>query len=302
MFKAIAKLNFGTIIKNISLATVLVLGLSQTAKADESKSYGDFRVSCDPAINRDSKLSCSFNNQLVESNREEVTEVAQGNRGRRRKSTVDGYYAGFSLGLISPSGGLNFDFDDIEGAEGIPGIDYDTGFSGSIFGGIKFSEIISAELEFLLGFGSGDTDGFNDGFQDTIIDPIAELADISGDFEIDSDYSIFALYASPRFDLPISNKFSVFISPGIGLAQTNVNVETTSDLNISGIDDPVIDEFNTTFAGANLDADDSTTGFSFKIKAGAEYSITNNIDVFGQASYVTLPVDEERGGGGVLII
>ena len=296
MIQAAFKSQLGIIVKNISLAAVLVLGLSQTAKADEANKHQDLRISCDPAINQDSRLNCSFNNLPPEVEQNADT-VAQGGRGRRRKSKVQGYYGGFSLGIISPSGGINS--SDTPGLEDISEIDYSTGFAGSVFGGIKFNKSIAAELEFLLGLGSGDTDGFNDDFQ-AAFQPLRDLADntpgldVDGDFEIDADYSAFAIYASPRFDLPVSDKFSVFISPGIGLSQTNVNVETDSDLNISStVQDDDIDEANAVFEQANFDVDESTTGVSFKIKGGAQFQISNGIAIFGQASYVTLPVSDD---------
>lgn len=304
MIKAIAKSNLGIILKNLSLAAVLVLGLSQTARANESEKYQDLRIACDPAINQDSKLNCSFNELLGESDRVETVEVAQGRRGRRRKSKVQGYYGGFSLGAMFPSGEVDLNTDILSN---LPEVDFNTGFAGSVFGGIKFSKNIAAELEFLAGFGSGDSDDFDEEIR-TRVAGLREIAgnapgafNVNGDFESSEiDYSAFALYASPRFDLPISNRLSVYISPGIGLSQTNVNYEADGDLSVSlatpsgnaeadASFNATADEFNE--LTDDTDRDSSQTGISFRIKAGAEFQISNSIEIFGQVQYVTLPTE-----------
>jgi opacity protein-like surface antigen len=303
MIPAIARSKLGIIFKNASIAAALVFGLAQTAQADQNNNYQDLYIACNPAIDQASKLSCSFNLQPTEIKQGSDTEIAQGTRGRRRKSKVDGYYGGFSLGAISPSGGIEVIGDPtLPGLEDPSDIDYSTGFAGSIFGGVKFNEIIAAELEFLLGLGSGDTDGFNSEFQDfisSVRDSIEGTdVDLTGGLEAESDYSAFAIYASPRFNLPISEKFSVFISPGVGLSQTNINLKTETDLSFSGEGVPddlqgQFDQFDQQVAAANLDVDQSTTGISFKVKAGAEFQISDSIEIFGQASYVTLPVNDD---------
>lgn len=305
MIKAIAQSHLGIILKNISLAAVLVLGLSQTAKADEANKHQDLRVSCNPTVNQASKLNCSFNTLPPEVEQNADT-VAQGNRGRRRKSKVQGYYGGFSLGAIIPSGGVSFSNSEL--ISGLSDIDFSTGFAGSAFGGIKFSQNFGAELEFLLGIGSGDSDDFDQSFDD-LYDPIREIANQSaglltaeGDLTAEVDYSAFAFYVSPRFELPISNKFKVFVSPGVGISQTNVDYEANSDASVgrtassgdAATDaefDQTADDFNTLLANANSDRDSSQTGFSFKINAGAAYQISNAIEIFGQVRYVTLPTE-----------
>jgi opacity protein-like surface antigen len=303
MIPAIAKSKLGIIFKNASIAAALVFGLSQTAQADQTNNYQDLYIACNPAIDQASKLSCSFNLQPTEVKQGSDTQIAQGTRGRRRKSKVDGYYGGFSLGAISPSGGIDVIGDPtVPGLEDPSDIDYSTGFAGSIFGGVKFNEMIAAELEFLLGLGSGDTDGVNNDYQDffgSLSDSLEGTGvDLTGDFEAESDYSAFAIYASPRFDLPISEKFSVFISPGVGLSQTNINLKTETDLSFSGEGVPddlqeQFDQFDQQVAAANQEIDESTTGISFKIKAGAEFQISDTIEIFGQATYVTLPVKDD---------
>lgn len=299
--KSNLKSNLNIVFKNISIAAVLFFGLTQTAKAEPNNNHQDLYVSCKPAIAQSTKLNCSFNPQSTEITQGTETQIAQGTRGRKRKSKVDGYYGGFSVGIINPSGGIETSGDPtVPGLEDVSDVEYDTGFAGSIFGGIKFSEIIGAELEFLLGLGKGDTDGFNSDLQDSI-NSIRDLAEqtpgvnFSGDIEAESDYSAFAIYASPRFDLPVSRKFSLFITPGIGLSQTNVNAKVESDLSISGENVTSEDEEALAEAvqEANQEIDQSTTGISFKLKAGAEYQLSDSIEIFGQASYVTLAVNDD---------
>ena len=321
---AIANFRLGTILKNLSLAAVLAIGLAQTAKADETNKHQNLRIACDPAINQNSRLNCSFNN-LTEMNED---TVAQGSRGRRRKSKVQGYYGGFSLGIISPSGGL--ELTPTDGLDISSTIDYSTGFAGGVFGGINFSEKIGAELEFLIGTGSGDADDFNQEYGQEFIDPlfqtfaddlinqaIAETPEAenlpdgalditaAGGYELEADYTIFALYASPRFNLPVSDKFKVFVSPGIGIAQTNVTTEVnfSPDLEFSSnlLTPEQLDEVNSE-ARRGLEEEDiesnevdlSQTGISFQIKAGAEYQISNSINVFGQFRYATLPTEDSN--------
>ena len=321
MIQAAFKSQLGIIVKNISLAAVLVLGLSQTAKADEANKHQDLRISCDPAINQDSRLNCSFNNLPPEVEQNADT-VAQGGRGRRRKSKVQGYYGGFALGAMFPTGGLELITDD--SVDISSDIDYGTGFAGSVFGGIKFTEKFGAELEFLIGAGGGDTDDFSSEFSQELLDPtlqtvfddeidqdpdLADLPDgaldvaISSGYELDVDYTVFALYASPRFDLPISKKFTVFVSPGIGISQTNITTEENFDLDAevdsNVFSDEQLESFNEeidSFANDNpvepTEVDLSKTGISFQIKAGAEYQISNAIEIFGQVRYTTLPTED----------
>ena len=329
MIKAIAQSQLGIIVKNISLAAVLVLGLSQTAKADEANKHQDLRISCDPAINQDSRLNCSFNN-LPPEVEQNADIVAQGGRGRRRKSKVQGYYGGFALGAMFPTGGLEpipetitpdtqalldaFDIDPTIDST----IDYSTGFAGSVFGGIKFTEKLGAELEFMIGTGGGDSDNFNEEFEQLLTDAFeagfngaaeADGQDVrlnaSAEYELDVDYTVFALYASPRFDLPVSNKLTVFVSPGIGLSQTNVSTTNNIEIGAELVDDDLpqeeLDAANDLLTGELEQAqgdeeaqevDLSKTGITFRIKAGAEYQISDTIGIFGQASYVTLPTED----------
>jgi opacity protein-like surface antigen len=268
MITAIAKSKLGIIFKNVSIAAILVFGLAETAKADQTNNYQDLYVACDPAINQASDLNCSFNPQPTEIKQGDDTEIAQGTRGRRRKSKVDGYYGGFSGGIGFAGGSAATEEEEASfstlGA-GDTG-EYTNSFDGSLFGGIKFNKNISADLEFFLALGGLETESFQNLLDDR---------EVAGNVE--GDFSAFALYASPRFELPITgdDKLSLYVSPGIGLSQANVN------LTIEGSD------------GFDDDTDESQTGISFQVKGGAEYQISDTIDIFAQARFNTLPTGED---------
>jgi opacity protein-like surface antigen len=261
------KSNLGIIFKNASIAGALVFGLAQTAQADQNNKYQDLNISCNPAIDQTSQLNCSFNPQPTEIKQGDDTEIAQGTRGRRRKSKVDGYYGGFSGGIGFAGGSSateeeqaafsSFDVGDTG--------EYTNSFDGSLFGGIKFSQNISADLEFFLALGGLETEKVENLFRDN-----------GAEGNVEGDFSAVALYANPRFELPITgdDKLSLYISPGIGLSQTNVNLKIEG---LSSVDVP--DE----------DTDESQTGISFQVKGGAEYQISDTMDIFAQARYVTLP-------------
>ena len=296
------------IAKNTTLAVAIVCGFSLSAKAEDIKTYETLQVSCNPFASNSVNSQCSSNSS-VESEADLIAQNRRG-RGRRRKSKVQGYYAGFSLGAgfpsgevsISESGELTLGDNNIS-----TNFDFDPGINGSVFGGLNFNKNLGAELEFLLGFGSADTDDFNQGVDDAFGDLREQSAqfqaiDFTGGIETDVDYSAFALYASPKFNLPISNRFNLFLSPGIGLSQTNVNYEADSDLRFArtqGTGDPELDaeldsleaEFDGLNDEINTDRDSSKTGISFQIKAGASFQISETIGLFGQLRYVTLPTE-----------
>ena len=285
------------IAKNTTLAMAVAFGFSLSAKAEDIKTYETLQIPCNHSARDSINIQCNSNSS-VES---ESKTIAQTRRGRRRKSKVQNYYGGFSLGVGFPSGEITLPSEETE-------IEFSTGFAGSVFGGVKLNKNFGAELEFALGLGNADADDFNQSINDEL-DSIRELAasipdtvSVNGDFEADADYSTFALYLSPRFDLPISERFGIFVSPGIGLSQTNVNYEVDSDVSVNRTGssgnpeldaefDETADEFNNTFEELNTDRDSSRTGVSFQIKAGASYQISNTIGIFGQVRYVTLPTE-----------
>ena len=271
MLAPILKSNIAKITKNITLAMAIVLGFSLSTKAEETQTYETLEISCNPFLSYGLNSECDLN-LAVES---ETDLVAQTRRGRRRKSKVQGYYGGFSLGVGFPSGELDFgDIPDIEFSDP----EYDTTFLGSLFGGIKFTKSISADLEFLLALGGVDSDSLENGFND-----FAAASGVEGSLSTDGDFSAFAFYINPRFELPLSKSgnFNVYITPGIGLSQTNVNFEAVSNF-------PALGDQN-----LNIDQDASRTGVTFQIKGGASIALSDTIGAFAQARYTTLPTDDD---------
>ncbi len=251
--------------QNATLAVAVVLGFSVSAKAEDVKTYETLQVSCNPFSDSELNAQCASNLSI----QSQETQVAQARRRpRKRKSKVAGYYGGFSLGVGFPDGGV--EVTNSEGTE-FPTPEYDTGFAGSIFGGISFTKNLSADIELLLGIGNLDTDELNDFVNEGNFD-------IVGEYEADGDYSAFAFYINPRFELPLteSGSFSLYASPGIGISQTNVNFNAEDE----GVEN-------------TRDIDDSSTGFTYQIKGGVTVAISETIGVFGQLRYASLPTDED---------
>lgn len=248
MFKTIFKGNFGAVAQNTALAIAILLGLSQGAKAEDIKPKETIEVSCNPFAIDVSDSQCDSNSSIEP----EPEQIAQ-RRGRRRKSRVEGYYAGGSLGVFFPN--------DIEDEE------TNNAFGGSIFGGIRFSRYFSADIEAFGAFGD-----FEDATDD---DPNTE--------DVELDYSAIGFYINPRAELPlfqIAGSFaSIYISPGIGISQSNISVDFNTPLNQGA-----------TFEISEIDA--TQLGFSFQIKGGVKVPISRTINVFGQVRYATLPTDD----------
>ena len=96
-------------------------------------------------------------------------------------------------------------------------------------------------------------------------------------YESDGDYSALAVYINPRLELPLTDNggFNLYLSPGIGIAQTNVNFNAEDDL------------------GVLADRDNSDTGFAYQVKGGASYSFNRRTGVFGQLRYASIATDED---------
>jgi opacity protein-like surface antigen len=264
VFKSISNRNLWMIARNATLAVVLALSFALDTKAEDIKTDESIQVSCNPFTSNDITAQCNSNLNV-----EPEQDLIAQRRGRKRKSKVDGYYGGFSIGIGFGSGEIDLG----EGAEDFTNPEYSTSFVGSFFEGIKFNKNLSADLEFLLVFGGADSDALDNEFNE-----FARQNNTEANFETDSSYSTFALYFNPRFELPLSESgsFNLYVSPGIGLSQTNVSFEFTSDI-------PDVEDEKT---------DASDTGITFQIKGGASIAITETIQAFAQARYLTLPTDE----------
>ena len=177
--------------------------------------------------------------------------VAQRRRTRSSRSanqkTIQGYYAGISGGaFLSP--------DPLGGQ-----IDLNTGYGGSVFGGVKFPKNLSAEAEFLFAFGGVDSTG-----------------DLSG-LQFDGDYNSLGLMVNGRYDFILSdeNNFSLFVSPGIGFIRASQNVDLSSgDEEFAGL-------------GTLSSLDTSTTTLGFQLKAGASIPFNERLRGLAQGRYIT---------------
>ncbi len=250
------------IVKNILLASIFTLCIPVTAQAqnvqNNTESYENRKVSCDSTNqaecdayqeqrqrridngvdsreqqidNQVDNLDNEVDNQVDNLDNEvDNLVVPQRTRRTRRASTdkIKSYYAGFSGGVFIPDGGLNL------------------GFGGSVFGGGMFTENIGADLEFLVAFG-----GLDDG-------------DFDGVSNVDGNYSLLGFYLNPRYEIPFADNYKVFISPGIGLLRTNINID----------DGP----------GSNLDGGD--TDFDVQVKGGLTFPIGESNEGFGQVRLV----------------
>lgn len=122
-------------------------------------------------------------------------EVAQRTRRTRSRRSDNKFYAGANIGLFFP-------FDD--------GADVGFGFP-SVFGGYKFNQYVSADVEFFNYLGGTETD--------------------------DLGYFTFGFMANARFTYPFSqesNSIYAFASPGIGYGRSNPTGDVADDFNLDG--------------------------------------------------------------------
>ncbi|MGD1920976.1 MAG: outer membrane beta-barrel protein [Pleurocapsa sp.] len=264
MFKPISKPKLWIIAQNAISAMAVVLGFSFSATAEDIKTYETLQVSCS-SFTSNNLDQCDSSYSLSAESENQTVAQSRRIRGGRSKGNVDGYYGGFSIGVGLANGGLGFNNVD-------PDIEYANSFVGCIFGGIKFSRNFSADIEFTLVQGGLDSDEFDDFVNE---DP-NDIFNIVNQ-ESDGDYSALAVYINPKFELPLtaSDSFNLYISPGIGIAQTNVNFNSGDDI------------------GDLFDSDFSNTGLAYQVKGGASYSFNRRTGVFGQLRYASIAADED---------
>ena len=180
-------------LKTAVLAIILATGIPVAAQAQDADTYENYQLACD------SGAECnSFDVNYEEASEEKISQTRRTRTRRTRSSSVDNkYYAGGTLGIFFPS-----EIDDFQiGIEAgtvsdLQTVDPGTGFGGSLYGGYKFSEFISADVEgFVFG---GDAD------------------------PLDSSYTSYGFFVNPRFTYTLnpdeSNSVYLFASPGIGIA------------------------------------------------------------------------------------
>lgn len=184
-------------IKTTVLAIILATGLPLAAQAQETNGHENLKVSCQSG-GECNDFNVNFN--------EQGDEIAQTRRTRTRRtrstsSSVDSkYYVGGTLGLFFPSEIDDFNVSvTANGNTTLQQVDPGTGFGGSIYGGYKFTDLISADAEALLYFGNADP--------------------------LDGSYSSFNFFVGPRFTYTLdeTNEQSLYIfaSPGIGVGNVN---------------------------------------------------------------------------------
>lgn len=169
-------------------------------------------------------------------------------RTRRTRQTRKAYF-GLGAGIFLP-GEVSL---EEEGLSDDASLDYSNGFALSLFGGYKFFKYFAAELDMSLAFGSLEVNNVPD---EEIIN------------DLDLDYTAFGIYFNPRFELPLlQDKLRLYAAPGIGYS--SVSSDNDTDFDFDG----------------EVDNITSDSGFSYQLKAGAAYAVTNTVSIFGQARY-----------------
>lgn len=185
-------------IKTTVLAIILATGFPLAAQAQETNGHESLKVSCQ------SGGECNNFDVNFQGQGDEIAQTGRTRRTRTRRtrsSSVDSkYYVGGTLGLFFPS-----EIDDFNvrvtanGNTTLQQVDPGTGFGGSIYGGYKFSDLISADAEALLYFGNADP--------------------------LDGSYSSFNFFVGPRFTYTLDEtndqSLYIFASPGIGVGNVN---------------------------------------------------------------------------------
>lgn len=177
-------------IKTVLLATLV----SAFPVAVQAQDLDNYQVGCDSGAECND-FKANYGQQADAGN-----EVSQRTRTRRTRSTNDSkYYVGATIGVFFPSEIDNLEVPAIVNDVGsIQAVDPGTGFGGSLYGGYKFSEYISADVEGFVFFGDADP--------------------------LDSSYTSYGFFVNPRFTYTFDDTGNslegvyVFASPGIGLA------------------------------------------------------------------------------------
>ena len=173
-------------IKTTMLAVLLAL-TPVAVRAQDVNSYENYQVGCN------SGAEC---NNFEVNYQDEVAQRTRDRRTRRTRTTDDKkIYVGGTLGIFFPSEIEDFNIGIEAGTvSDLQTVDPGTGFGGSLYGGYKFTEFISADVEgFVFG---GDSD------------------------PLDSSYTSYGFFVNPRFTYTFdqANGVYVFASPGIGVA------------------------------------------------------------------------------------
>ena len=226
------------------LAALAAIAFPVAAQAQDTNGYDSLKVSCE------SGAECSDFGVNFQEQGDTVAQTRRTRTRRTRSSSDSKIYLGGTLGLFFPS--------DVEDTVIDPG----TGLGGSVYGGYKFTDLISADAEALLAFGGNDID-----------DVTSTAAGIPATEEIDGAYTLFSVFLNPRFtytfDKGNDKSPYVFASPGVGIGRINIRGDVGDE-----IDD--------------ADGDSSGSGFALQGKIGGGYPFTDKLDVIGQARYANI--------------
>ena len=175
-------------IKTTLLAALLVL-TPVAVRAQDVDSYDSYRIGCN------SGAEC--NDFEVNYQEDEVAQRTRNRRTRRTRRSDTKYYVGGNIAPFIPFDG-----------------DLDVGFGGGVFGGYKFTNNISAEVEIFDYFGGTDTD--------------------------DLGYNNFGATANGvyRYYIDQTNPRSLYVfgGLGVGIGVASATGDVADDLDDAGID------------------------------------------------------------------
>ena len=157
-------------LKTMFLATLLSLSMPFAAQANSVETYEDYQNVC-RSISECDSLTTNYDNTDLETLDQQTDKNTITQRTRRRtiNEFSKGYYVGLGGAIYFPDGG-------------------DALFGGHVTGGIKFTPYISADADFLFGFG---------------------------------DFTLLGFIVGPKFEIGITETSSAaaYISPGLGFAR-----------------------------------------------------------------------------------
>ncbi len=159
--------------KTMLWATLLSVSVPLIAQAETVETFEDYQTVC-KSISECNSLDINNNDRNTKTVVQETENntIAQRTRRSRISQFAKGYYVGVGGALYFPDG------------------DADVLFGGSVTGGIKFSPYVSADADFLFGFG---------------------------------DFTLLGLLVGPKFEIGITetSDATAYISPGLGVVRAS---------------------------------------------------------------------------------
>ena len=228
-------------------AIALFSATTASAQIKEIRTLKDYVENCILEDESEIPEECERLKEAIEEKKAEEEE-----QEREEKTGGIGGYAGVTLGASFP------DIDEDRPVFQGDNVDISTGFSSSLFAGIKFNSYLATDLE-LGGF----------------------AGEIDSDLNEDQNYFVSGIFLNPRFTLPFNkskkNSLALFISPGIGVTQLSASVEDEIDSDLEGDDDD--------FDRITLIEDDSR--FTWQIKGGVAIPVSSKFSIIPQIRYAS---------------